>query len=156
MILLLCLVGGSCALVGTGLTVQAVRAVNARRFDHSNVCMRCGSFVEVDTIKLGDDKTYPKAGQTVSVHYTGRLWDGGKVFDSSRGFLKGPFKFEFGAGEVIKAWDIGVARMSVGEKAKLTCSSDMAYGGKGAPGIPPGSTLVFEIELLKITGKPYF
>ena len=46
--------------------------------------------------------------------------------------------------------------MSLGEKATLTCSSDMAYGSRGAPGIPPGATLVFDIELLKITGKPYF
>jgi len=46
--------------------------------------------------------------------------------------------------------------MSLGEKATLTCSSDMAYGSRGALGIPPGATLVFDIELLKITGKPYF
>jgi len=105
--------------------------------------------VEVQTIKEGDGSTFPKTGQTVVVHYTGTLTDGTK-FDSSRDRGK-PFKFKIGKGEVIRGWDDGVAQMSVGQRAKLTCSPDYAYGSKGHPGIiPPNSTLVFDVELIKL------
>ena len=67
----------------------------------------------VKTVKPGDGKTYPKAGQMVQAHYTGKLKDG-TVFDTSRGFFKQPFKFQIGAGDVIKAWDQGMLKMSVG------------------------------------------
>lgn len=128
--------------------------------------------VEVQTIKPGDGKssgllvtfrptltgvlsfnlpgsTYPKTGQTVVVHYTGTLDDGSK-FDSSRDRGK-PFKFKIGKGEVIRGWDDGVAQMSVGQRAKLICSPDFAYGARGHPGvIPPNATLTFDVELLKL------
>jgi len=105
--------------------------------------------VEVETMAPGDGQTFPKTGQTVVVHYTGTLTDGSK-FDSSRD--RGmPFKFKIGKGEVIKGWDQGVAQMSVGQRAKLTCSPDFAYGSRGHPGIiPPNATLVFDVELLKV------
>jgi FKBP-type peptidyl-prolyl cis-trans isomerase len=103
--------------------------------------------VTVDTIKPGDGKTFPKKGQTVSVHYIGTLLNGNK-FDSSRDRGK-PFKFKIGEGQVIKGWDEGVAQMSVGQTAKLTCSPDYAYGSAGAGSvIPPNATLQFEVELL--------
>jgi len=103
----------------------------------------------VDVIAEGDGCTKPKKGQTVEVHYTGTLPDG-KKFDSSRD-RKQTFKFKIGMGEVIKGWDEGVAQMSVGEQAKLTCSPDYAYGAKGVPGvIPPNSTLIFDVELIGI------
>ncbi|KAL7827439.1 hypothetical protein AOLI_G00070130 [Acnodon oligacanthus] len=85
--------------------------------------------VEVETITPGDGSTFPKKGQTCVVHYVGSLTDGRK-FDSSRDRGK-PFKFKIGKQEVIRGWDEGVAQMSVGQRAKLTCTPDFAYGSKG-------------------------
>ncbi|GAU99728.1 hypothetical protein RvY_10684-2 [Ramazzottius varieornatus] len=103
--------------------------------------------VEIETIRPGDGKNFPKNGQTVNVHYTGTLTDG-KKFDSSRDRGQ-PFSFKLGEGQVIRGWDEGVAQMSLGQRAKLTCSPDYAYGAKGYPGlIPPNSVLIFDVELL--------
>ena len=92
----------------------------------------------------------PQRGQKVSVHYVGTLTNG-KKFDSSRDRNE-PFQFTIGQG-VITGWSLGVATMKVGEKSTFTIGPDYAYGNRGFPGlIPPQSTLVFEIELLKILG----
>jgi FKBP-type peptidyl-prolyl cis-trans isomerase len=90
-------------------------------------------------------------GDTVSVHYTGKLEDGTE-FDSSEGGQS--FSFTIGAGGVIEGWEQGVPGMRVGGKRELTIGPDLAYGDSGAGGvIPPGATLIFEIELLEITAS---
>ena len=98
---------------------------------------------------LVGDGAEAKAGDTVSVHYTGWLENGTK-FDSSLDRNQ-PFEFTLGAGEVIKGWDEGVAGMKVGGKRKLIIPPALGYGSTGAGGvIPPDATLIFEVELLEI------
>ena len=97
-----------------------------------------------------------KSGQTALVHYTGWLYDAaapdhkGKQFDSSLGGE--PFEFPVGGGVVIKGWDEGVLGMKVGGKRHLVIPPDMAYGNRNVGNglIPPGSTLVFDVELVEI------
>ena len=110
--------------------------------------------VKKDT-KEGNGKLAEK-GKAVSVHYTGWLYDPaapeqkGKKFDSSHD-RKIPFGFILGAGRVIKGWEEGVVGMKEGGQRTLIIPAAMGYGDKGAGGvIPPGATLLFEVELLKI------
>ncbi len=97
-------------------------------------------------------------GHTVVVHYTGWLFDAsaennrGEKFDSSRD-RDTHFKFPLGGGRVIRGWDQGVAGMHIGEIRELTIAPEMAYGDRQVGAlIPPGSTLVFEVELADLKG----
>ena len=110
-----------------------------------------------DGLKYTDTKTgegaTAKAGNKVSVHYTGWLSDNGakgNKFDSSvdRGQ---PFQFTLGAKQVIAGWDEGVAGMKVGGKRTLNIPPELGYGARGAGGvIPPNATLMFDVELLGV------
>ena len=95
-----------------------------------------------------------KAGQHVTVHYTGWLRndDGtpGAKFDSSKD-RNDPFQFGLGAGQVIKGWDEGVQGMKVGGSRRLTIPANLGYGARGAGGvIPPNATLIFDVDLLAV------
>ena len=97
-----------------------------------------------------------QAGQHVSVHYTGWLFDAtapqqrGRKFDSSKDRGQ-PFAFPLGAGHVIRGWDEGVQGMKVGGTRVLTIPAELGYGARGAGGvIPPNATLVFEVDLLAV------
>ncbi|XP_060081759.1 peptidyl-prolyl cis-trans isomerase FKBP2-like [Ylistrum balloti] len=93
-----------------------------------------------------------KKGDTLNMHYTGKLEDGTE-FDSSipRGR---PFTFTLGSNQVIKGWEQGLLGMCEGEKRKLVIPPELGYGDNGAPPkIPGGSTLVFEVELISIERK---
>ena len=87
------------------------------------------------------------AGNTVTVDYTGTL-ENGEQFDTSIG--RGPFPFPLGAQRVIKGWDEGVAGMKVGGKRKLIIPPELGYGSRNMGPIPANSTLIFEVELLKV------
>ncbi len=109
-------------------------------------------------LKINDTKVgsgpYPKRGQICVMHYTGWLFQNGRKgakFDSSvdRGQ---PFEFPLGMGRVITGWVEGVASMRAGGKRTLISPADLGYGAGGAGSIPPYSTLIFEVELLKVKG----
>ena len=110
----------------------------------ASITTASGLIIEDITVGSG---TEARAGQDVTVHYTGWLTSGEK-FDSSKD-RNDPFVFPLGGGRVIRGWDEGVQGMKIGGKRKLTIPPDLGYGAHGAGGvIPPNATLVFEVELL--------
>ncbi len=117
----------------------------------SMTMLASGLQYEDSQVGTGDEA---KAGDHVSVHYTGWLQqpDGsaGKKFDSSKD-RNDPFNFPLGAGHVIKGWDEGVQGMKVGGARRLVIPAAMGYGARGAGGvIPPNATLIFDVELLGV------
>lgn len=103
------------------------------------------SGIAITMLKEGSGAS-PKASDTVKVHYRGTLTNG-QEFDSS---YKRNEPAAFPLNRVIPCWTEGVQKIKVGGKAKLVCPPNLAYGSRGVPGIPPNSTLVFEVELLDI------
>jgi len=94
----------------------------------------------------GTGDEHPKASDKVTVHYHGTLLDG-TIFDSS---VQRGESISFGLNQVIPGWTEGVQLMVVGEKTRFFIPSNLAYGKSGAGAIKPGSTLIFEVELLGI------
>jgi FKBP-type peptidyl-prolyl cis-trans isomerase FkpA len=143
----------SMRLAGAALAL-AIIAVFAPvgRSDAANQVIEMPDGLKYTDTKTGDGAT-AKAGNKVSVHYTGWLSNNGakgKKFDSSvdRGQ---PFQFTLGAKQVIAGWDEGVAGMKVGGSRTLTIPPELGYGVRGAPGaIPPNATLIFDVELLQV------
>jgi|TARA_B110000967_G_C18696046_1_gene465427 FKBP-type peptidyl-prolyl cis-trans isomerase len=105
--------------------------------------------LEIEEIIIGEGVEANDYNKVI-VNYTGSLEDG-SVFDSSLNPGREPFNFTLGVGSVIKGWDLGVKGMKVGGKRKLIIPADLGYGENGAgSAIPPGATLIFEVELLKV------
>lgn len=130
--------------------VEAPKVDNSKPTDVSKLTpVKTPSGMTYWEVKVGDGPQ-AKAGQVVSVHYTGWLKDSGLKFDSSRDRNE-KFEFSLGAGEVIPGWDEGVATMKVGGTSVFEIPANLAYGEKGAGGvIPPGATLLFDVELLGV------
>jgi FKBP-type peptidyl-prolyl cis-trans isomerase FkpA len=142
------LVLGLCAGI-VGALLWGTQAMSAE-----NKKVTTASGLQYVDLKVGKGEV-AKAGEQVSVHYTGWLQnpDGskGRKFDSSRDRGQ-PFQFNLGGGQVIKGWDEGVAGMKVGGERELIIPPDLGYGARGAGGvIPPNATLIFDVELLGIT-----
>ncbi len=117
-----------------------------------------GPAVQIETTKNGHGRAVG-TGDTVTVHYTGWLYDDeaadnrGEQFDSSREPGRDRFQFTIDESRVIQGWHDGVKGMLIGETRVLTIPAELGYGDRGAGGvIPPGATLVFEIELFDAEG----
>jgi FKBP-type peptidyl-prolyl cis-trans isomerase FkpA len=106
---------------------------------------KTASGIGITTLKEGTGAN-PKVSDTVKVHYRGTL-ENGQEFDSS--YKRGQ-PATFPLTRVIPCWTEGVQKIKVGGKARLVCPPNLAYGNQNVPGIPPGSTLIFEVELLDI------
>ncbi len=123
--------------------VQAARELGTPT---ENPVVTSSSGLRFIDVKVGEGEA-AKAGDSVSVHYTGWLVDGAK-FDSSKDRGRA-LAFPLGVGRVIRGWDEGVAGMKPGGTRKLIIPPNLAYGSRGAPPkIPPNATLVFEVDLL--------
>lgn len=127
-------------------TINNVVATTTKKTTMEPITTADGLIIQDEVIGTGAEA---KAGQQVTVNYSGTLTNGTK-FDSS--YDRGqPFVFTLGVGQVIKGWDEGFAGMKIGGKRKLTIPSELGYGAQGAGGvIPPNATLVFEVELLGV------
>ena len=129
------------------LTLSLIFFVSSCSEKKDSITMDNGLVIE-DIIE-GDGKEANDYNKVV-VNYTGKLEDG-SIFDSSLSPGKEPFTFTLGVGSVIKGWDTGVKGMKVGGKRKLTIPPELGYGDRGAGNvIPPGATLIFEVELLEV------
>ena len=124
---------------------QGETAAYFAKLKENKAIVELPSGLRYEIVKQGDGAA-PKATETVKVHYTGTLIDG-SVFDSS---VQRGEPAEFPLNEVIAGWTEGIQKVNKGGKIKLYVPASLAYGDDGRPGIPPGSTLIFDVELLDI------
>ena len=128
------------------IVLAAVAYVITRRGSQAGNEVTTASGLKYQDLRVGDGAS-PKMGQTVTVHYIGRL-ENGTEFNNSYN-LKQPIDFKLG--QVIQGWNEGLQTMKVGGKRRLWIPSKLAYGPAGRPpSIPPNSNLDFEIELLGV------
>jgi len=128
--------------------LAAVAYVITRRGSQAGNEITTDSGLKYQDLRVGDGPS-PQMGQTVTVHYIGRL-ENGKEFNNSHTMGTGK-PIEFKLGRVIPGWNEGLQTMKVGGKRKLWIPSKLAYGPTGnPPNIPPNANLEFEIELLGI------
>lgn len=134
------------------LPVVVAALVSSGRADPNAAAVEGFKFEVVSGGDCGDGERRVKKGDVVEVHYTGRLTDeNGAKFDSSRDRGGEPIKYQTGANQVIRGWELGVEGMCVGEKRRLTIPPELGYGDRGAgEAVPPGATLFFEIELVSV------
>lgn len=137
-------------LLAAGPSFAAVRQGEptppAQRANNKEVVTRSG--LRYTEIKIGEG-TEAKAGNTVEVHYVGRLEDGTR-FDASEN-PEHPFTFRIGIDDVIQGWHEGITGMKVGGKRRLVVPPELGYGKQGAGQVvPPNATLIFEVELVQV------
>lgn len=152
------LIAAACSKPASETSDQATKTEPAVEIaDQQDSSMQIAPGLTAQILKEGEG-AMAEAGQIAVVHYTGWLYDKtaenkrGKKFDSSVDRDQ-YFTFMLGTGRVIKGWDQGVVDMKPGEIRELTIAPEMGYGNRGAGNvIPPGATLVFEIELIEVQG----
>jgi FKBP-type peptidyl-prolyl cis-trans isomerase FkpA len=114
-----------------------------------SVSLPRADFTQTD-LRVGTG-TAASNGRTLTVSYTGWLYDPARPEQKGTQFDSGPaFSFTLGAGRVIRGWDLGVVGMRVGGLRRLTIPPDLAYGSSGSGPIPPNASLVFDVELLSV------
>lgn len=128
-----------------GNNLQAGQAYLSNNMTQEGV-VTTESGLQYKVLRQGTGETHPTATDRVKVHYHGTLIDG-TVFDSS---VERGQPIEFGLNQVIKGWTEGLQLMVEGEKTRLFIPSDLAYGNRSAGSIPPGSALIFDVELIAI------
>jgi FKBP-type peptidyl-prolyl cis-trans isomerase len=143
-----------CVAAGTAIAVGAMVGAQDKPAEKGLDQLKKGEAVTTASglkVTLVEESKNPGAqnGDVVWVHYTGKLQDGGKQFDSSAGGK--PYKLTLGKGEVIQGWDEGLVGMKVGEKRQLVIPAALGYKEKGSPpAIPPNATLVFDVEMIGV------
>ncbi len=127
-----------------------VNAAKAAEFlqnnKHVEGVIETASGLQLKVLTPGEGEVHPSASSKVKVHYHGTLLDG-TVFDSS---VERNEPISFGLKQVIKGWTEGLQLMVVGEKTRLFIPAELGYGNSAAGKIPPGSLLIFDVELLAI------
>jgi peptidylprolyl isomerase len=142
----------SCATLAALAVIASIATPEHAMSQSASRSVTTSSGLQIIDTKIGTG-AQPRAGQTVTVHYTGWLYVNGakgKKFDSSVDRNE-PFQFPIAQGRVIRGWDEGVGSMKVGGKRTLIIPPQLGYGARGAGSdIPPNATLIFDVELLGV------